>query len=214
MLDKIQIYGDNKKQYYMKFRLKYMLKAFKNKFTKSKEKYKNHKKLMEDNTGLGCDPVLCTVDASNEWWDEQVKLAMIYSDTVPTGNLRQTQDGDFSSTDGEDEIDMPDNEVHVPSYMPPLDGNTQVSSNGGVTADGMQENIGNQFLRRPHTPSGIRRRAHVSNDSGCVVGEMEENMDNQFHHRSRTPIGSGKRRRKTTRQNQKCLLLQNVVSLK
>ncbi|KAI3840347.1 hypothetical protein MKX03_005843, partial [Papaver bracteatum] len=33
----------------------------------------DHKKLVEDNTGLGWDPVLCTLDASNEWWDVQVK---------------------------------------------------------------------------------------------------------------------------------------------
>ncbi|KAI3894412.1 hypothetical protein MKX03_016918 [Papaver bracteatum] len=238
MLDKVQICGENRqtgtfskhdwddirKQYYTKFRLKYTLKSFKNKFTKLKEKYKDHKKLLEDNTGLGWDPVLCTVEASDEWWEEQVKnfprtktfrvsgcpeypkLARIYGDTVATGNLRQAQDGDFSSTDGEDDIDMPDNGVYVPGPVPPLGGNTQVSSNGGVGDDGIEENFDNQFRHRSHTPSAIRRSAPVSNDSGgCgggggVVGETEENVDNQFHRRSRTPIG--RRGRKDNKANE------------
>ncbi|KAI3979999.1 hypothetical protein MKX01_042653 [Papaver californicum] len=82
-LDKVQICGENRqtgtfskhdwtdirKKYYTKFLLKYSLKSFKNKFTKLKEKYKDHKKLVEDNIGLGWDPILCIVDASNEWWD-------------------------------------------------------------------------------------------------------------------------------------------------
>lgn len=92
MLDKVRICGENRqtgtfskhdwtdirKQFHKKFRLKYSLKSFKNKFTKLKEKYKDHKKLVEDNTGLGWDPVLCTVEASNEWWDEQVKVVFNY----------------------------------------------------------------------------------------------------------------------------------------
>ncbi|KAI3877983.1 hypothetical protein MKX03_027161 [Papaver bracteatum] len=233
MLDKVQICGENRqtgtfskhdwddirKQYYTKFRLKYTLKSFKNKFTKLKEKYKYHKKLLEDNTGLGWDHVLCTVEASYEWWEEQVKnfpqtktfcvsgcpeypkLARIYSDTVATGNLRQAQDSDFSSTDGEDDINMHDNGVYVPGSVPPLGGNIQVSSNGGVGDDGMEENFDNQFRHRSHTPSANRRSAHVSNDSGGgVIGEMKDNIDNQFHRRSRTRIG--RRGRKDNKENE------------
>ncbi|XP_026416738.1 uncharacterized protein LOC113312199 [Papaver somniferum] len=225
MLDKVRICGENRqtgtfskhdwtdirKQFHKKFRLKYSLKSFKKKFTKLKEKYKDHKKLVEDNTGLGWDPVLCTVEASNEWWDEQVKnfprtkvfrvsgcpeyrkLQTIFGDTVATGNLRQTQEGGFSSTDGEDEIDMTENG----SPTQPLD--TQVFSNGGVTADRMEENV--DFRRRSQTPSGSHRSTHVPNDSGDVAGEMEENVDNQFRSRSRTPISS-RRGRKENKANE------------
>ncbi|MCL7043077.1 hypothetical protein MKW94_024906 [Papaver nudicaule] len=203
MLDKVLICGENRqtgtfskhdwtdirKQYYMKFGLKYSLKAFKNKHTKLKEKYKDHKKLVEDNTGLGWDPVLCTVAASNEWWDQHVKdyprnkvfrvsgcpeytkLAQIFGDTVATGNLRQTQDGDFSSTDGENEFDMPGN----PSLTPSLDGDTQ----------GMDENIDNEIHGRSCTPIGSHRSTQVE-----VPTDRE---DTQRRERSRTPIGNTRR---------------------
>ncbi|KAI3988334.1 hypothetical protein MKX01_012123 [Papaver californicum] len=165
MLDKVQICGENRqtgtfskhnwtdirKKCYMKFRLKYSLKAFENKFAKNGILF------------------FYTVDASNEWWDEQVKefhvsgcpeygkLAMIYGDTVATGNLRETQDG-------------------------------------GFTADGMEENVDNHFSSLFRTPSGTHRSTYVSNDSGgTVVGEMKENIDNQFHRRSRTPTGNSRR---------------------
>ncbi|RZC84308.1 hypothetical protein C5167_047094 [Papaver somniferum] len=66
-------WSDTRKKYYMRCRLKLSLKAFKNKFTRLKEQYRDHKKLVEDNTGIGWDPILCTVDASNEWWDDHMK---------------------------------------------------------------------------------------------------------------------------------------------
>ncbi|MCL7031768.1 hypothetical protein MKW94_008003 [Papaver nudicaule] len=191
------------KKYYTKFGLKYSLKAFKNKFTKLKERYKDHKKLVDDNTGLGWDPILCTVDAPNEWWDDHVKsfprdkafringcpeygkLAMIFGDTVATGNLRQTQDGGFSSTDNEDE----DNQ----------DGGTQVSGNNNVGADDMERNMDNQFRRRSRVPGGSNRSTHVTANNGDVADEIEDNLDDPFRRRSRTPSGGSRRGRKILR---------------
>ncbi|MCL7025982.1 hypothetical protein MKW94_003480 [Papaver nudicaule] len=220
MLDKVQICGENRqtgtfskhdwtdirKKYYTKFGLKYSLKAFKNKFTKLKERYKDHKKLVDDNTGLGWDPILCTVDTSNEWWDDHVKsfprdkafringcpeygkLAMIFGDTVATGNLRQTQDGGFSSTDNEDE----DNQ----------DGGTQVSGNNNVGADDMERNMDNQFRRRSRVPGGSNRSTHVTANNGDVADEIEDNLDDPFRRRSRTPSGGSRRGRKENKANE------------
>ncbi|XP_026398747.1 uncharacterized protein LOC113294570 [Papaver somniferum] len=155
-------WSDIRKQYYMRFWLKHSLKAFKNTFTKLKERYKYHEKLVEDNTRLGWDPILCTVDASNEWWDDHVKkfprdkvfgvsgcpeyskLAMIYGDTVATKNLRQTQNGSFDSLDGEDETNMFEEDVPQASLIPPLHGSTQISSNNGVASDVNDGNMDNQ----------------------------------------------------------------------
>ncbi|MCL7048529.1 hypothetical protein MKW94_016590 [Papaver nudicaule] len=195
MLDKVLICGENRQtgtfskhdwtdirnQYYMKFGLKYSLKSFKNKHTKLKEKYKDHKKLVEDNTGLGWDPVLCTVAASNEWWDQHVKdyprnkvfrvsgcpeytkLAQIFGDTVATGNLRQTQDGDFSSTDSEDEFDAWKSNSHT-------------------------------IRARSRTPIGNHRSTQVE-----VPTDRE---DTQRRERSRTPIGNTRRGRKESKANE------------
>ncbi|MCL7026338.1 hypothetical protein MKW94_004691 [Papaver nudicaule] len=197
LLDKVLICGEDRqtgtfskhdwtdirKQYYMKFGLKHSLKSFKNKHTKLKEKYKDHKKLVEDNTGLGWDPVLCTEFPRNKVFrvsgcPEYTKLAQIFGDTVATGNLRQTQDGDFASTDEEDEINIPEN----PSHTPPLDGNTQ----------GMDENVDNEIRGRSRTPFGSNRSTQVSTDR----------EDTQRRDRSRTPIGSNRRGRKESKANE------------
>ncbi|MCL7024023.1 hypothetical protein MKW94_007493 [Papaver nudicaule] len=233
MLDKVQASGENKqtgtfskhdwtdirKQYYEKFRLKYDLKAFKNKFTKLKERYKDHKKLVEDNTGLGWDPILCTVDASNEWWDDHVKnfprdklfrtqgcpkygkLVLIFGDTVATGHLRQTQDGGFSSTD-EDEINTFEGGVTQTNPTLPLDRSTQFSGYNGAVGDQNEGNIDNQFRGRSRAPIGSSRSAPSFSNSAGLDDVREDNVDDRFRQRSRTPVGSSRRGRKDNKANE------------
>ncbi|KAI3867967.1 hypothetical protein MKX03_035183 [Papaver bracteatum] len=167
----------------MRFRLKHNLKAFKNKFTKLKERYRDHKKLMEDNIGVGWDPILCTVDASNEWWDDHVKvfcvsgcpeyskLAMIYGDTVAMVNLIQTQDGGIDSSDDEDEINVFEEEVPQPSLIPPF--------HGSDVNDG---NIDNQTRGCSCNPSGTNRSTPVFGNNGGIINMMEDNVDDHFRH--------------------------------
>ncbi|KAI3910417.1 hypothetical protein MKX01_034811 [Papaver californicum] len=182
-------WNDIRKRFYTRFSLIDDLKAFKNKFTKLKERYKDHKKVVEDNTGLGWDPILCIVDASNELWDDHMKVV-------------QTQNDGFSYSDGEDETNVLEPEVPTSSPLPPFDGNTQFSANNGVVADENEGNINNQFRRCYRIPSGNNRSTPVSANNDGVDDVIQDNVDDQFRHRSRTPSGSSRRGRKENKENE------------
>ncbi|KAF5195669.1 L10-interacting myb domain-containing protein-like isoform x2, partial [Thalictrum thalictroides] len=62
-----------RKDCYKKWGLKYSSKAFKNKFTGLKERFKEFKKLVEAASGLGWNPLLSTVEATDLWWNEYAK---------------------------------------------------------------------------------------------------------------------------------------------
>ncbi|KAI3923268.1 hypothetical protein MKX01_026417, partial [Papaver californicum] len=90
------------------------------------------------------DPILCIVDASNKWWYDHVK------------------DSGFSSSDGDDETNMLESEIHTSSPMPPFDSNIHnFPANNVVVADENEGNINNQFCRRSRTSSGNNRSTPI-----------------------------------------------------
>ncbi|KAF5175988.1 L10-interacting myb domain-containing protein-like [Thalictrum thalictroides] len=110
-----------RKECYKAWGLKYSSKAFKNKFTSLKERFKEFKKLVEATSRLGWNPVLSTIDASDIWWNEYGKmkylkrfrglgcpeykdLEVIFGDTISTRHLQTTENHDFDSTDRDDSL--------------------------------------------------------------------------------------------------------------
>ncbi|KAI3875309.1 hypothetical protein MKX03_000736 [Papaver bracteatum] len=179
------VWGDIRKQYYVRFRLKHSLKII-----------------------LGWDPILCTVEASNEWWDnhlknfprdkvfrengcpEYSKLEIIYGDTVATGKLRQTQDGGFDSSDDEDGTDMFEHYVPQASPIPPLHGSTQVSSNNGVAGDLNDGYMDNQSRVPYRNPSGSNRSTHENkaNEIGESLKILAENAKTKLEDKTKYSI--------------------------
>ncbi|KAF5201863.1 hypothetical protein FRX31_008551 [Thalictrum thalictroides] len=125
-----------RKECYKAWGMKYSSKAFKNKFTSLKERFKEFKKLVEAASGLGWNLVLSTIDASDIWWNEYGKahpkmkylkrfrglgcpeykdLEVIFGDTIATGHLQTTENHDFDSTDRDDSP----NDVTAESHAPP-----------------------------------------------------------------------------------------------
>lgn len=125
---------DIRRKYYNICAQKYLPKAYKNKMQSLKEKYKEHKKLIVENTGLGWNSVLGTVDADNAWWDDYIKrypkskwikkfrtegcpeydkLAIIFDDVVAVGKLHASHLDEFESSD--DHVDLHPNVSHSTS---------------------------------------------------------------------------------------------------
>ncbi|KAK8916857.1 hypothetical protein KSP39_PZI022193 [Platanthera zijinensis] len=50
----------------------------KNKWDQLKKEWKLWRELKRGKTGLGWNPVKKTIDASDEWWDEKIKVIIIY----------------------------------------------------------------------------------------------------------------------------------------
>ena len=53
---------------------KYNRKQFKNRWETLKKEYSTWKTLNQNASGLGRDPITKTIDASDEWWDLEIKV--------------------------------------------------------------------------------------------------------------------------------------------
>ncbi|KAF5205422.1 hypothetical protein FRX31_004992 [Thalictrum thalictroides] len=151
-------------------------KAFKNKFTSLKERFKEFKKLVEAASGLGWNPVLSTIDASDIWWNEYGKahpkmkylkrfrglgcpeyndLEVIFGDTIATGHLQTTENHDFDSTDRDDSP----NDVTAESPAPP----------NAENVESLNENASNQSKSQTQSRKRGRRELKGSDLSEAVL---------------------------------------------
>lgn len=52
----------------------YVYKQIRNHWDSMKKEWSLFKKLMHNSTGIGWDPLKNSIDASNEWWDNKIKV--------------------------------------------------------------------------------------------------------------------------------------------
>ncbi|KAF5188270.1 Myb/SANT-like DNA-binding domain protein [Thalictrum thalictroides] len=155
-------------------------KAFKNKLNHLKDRFKDFKNLVEKNTGLGWDPVLKTVEAPHEWWEnylknyprckrfrtqgcqEYLKLGTIFGDTIATGDIQTGVAGEFNTSDENDDT--------VPATQFPSHG----SQNTVTNDERDQEEQRHQFKRSRSTTNTRRSRNNKSSDLSEAVKMMAE----------------------------------------
>ncbi|OVA04036.1 hypothetical protein BVC80_693g26 [Macleaya cordata] len=146
---------------------------------------------MEDTTGLGWNPVLCTVDTPNDWWDDYIKrfprakafsergcpeyekLETIFGDIVAAGNRGASHEHKFNSTDGEDDtnVEMLESIPCTPYPTTPFDDDDHTENVAAINEQ--EENINSSSRRCSRTRCGSTRRGRRESKGSELKEELK-----------------------------------------